>query len=157
MPLLEFQIPKGEMYALGSGKRAKLQSHGTGLCFCLASSLLLQNWMGTYRFCWWSRVFTFSTSHGNITSLRVIWPCPISNTIWPYFRLLQTIRTATHRHLTLRQSSQATFLFKLQQSNKTLKSMRPFWCRCVFDMALSIFFASFLIFFFPRCIVYRTE
>jgi len=131
MPLLEFQTPEGEMYALRSGNKAKLQSYGAGLCFCLASSLVLQNLGSTYCYCWWSRVFTFRTLHGNITSLRVIWPCPISNTIWPYFRLLQTVRTATHRHLTLHQSSQAMFLVIMQQSNKNLKNLRLFWCRCV--------------------------
>ena len=130
MPLLEFCIPKGEMYALRSGNKAKLQSHGTGLCFCLASSLVLQDWGSTSCFCWRSRVFTFSTSHGNITSFRVVWPCPISNTIWPHFRLLQTVRTATHRHLTLHQSSRAMFLLIVQQSNKTFKNLRLFWCRC---------------------------
>jgi hypothetical protein len=119
------------MYALRSGNKAKLQSHGTEICFGLASSMVLQDWGSTYCFCWWPRVFTFSTSHGNITPLRVIWPYPISNKIWPQFRLLQTVRTITHRHLTLHQSSRAMFLFKVQQSNKTLKNLRLFWCRCV--------------------------
>jgi hypothetical protein len=71
------------------------------------------------------RVYSvFRTSPYNAASSRVIPPCPIWNTIWPYFRLSKTIRTVSQRgrlkhYINLPQQH---FFLYAGQSNSTIKT-----------------------------------